>query len=156
PLGAEGAVPGAVELLGRQSAEAAAARHRAVAEPVDALPRPVAAQRDVRADGLPLAQLELRDRLAGLRDDRLLAGDEGEVVDRALDDLAVASRLADARVDDDLDDPGDLHDVRVAELLLQCLLDLGLVLLLQAGLDSASLRGSGGAHSQRSLPDFFA
>jgi hypothetical protein len=34
----------------------------------------------VRADGLSFTQLELRDGLAGLRDDRLLAGDLGEIV----------------------------------------------------------------------------
>ena len=124
-------------------------------EAVEELPRAVTAEGDVRADGLALAQLELRDRLAGLRDDRLLAGDLGEVVDRAIDHLAVASCLADTGVHDDLDQTGDLHDVRVAELFLQRLLDLGLVLLLQARLDLASRRGSGGAH-QRSLPDFFA
>ena len=109
----------------------------------------------MRADGLTLTQLELRDGLPGLRDDRLLTGDLGEVVDRAIDHLGVASSLADAGVHDDLDDPGDLHDVRVAELVLQSLLDLGLVLLLQARLDFASGRSSGGAH-QRSLPLFFA
>jgi hypothetical protein len=64
--------------------------------------------------------------------------------------------LADTGVHDDLDDPGDLHDVGVAELVLQGLLDLVLVLLLQAGLDLASRRGSGAAHVQRSLPLFFA
>ena len=109
----------------------------------------------MRADGLTLAQLELRDGLAGLRHDRLLAGDLGEVVDRTIDHLGVASRLTDTGVDDDLDDPGDLHDVLVAELVLQRLLDLGVVLGLQTRLDFASLEGSGGAH-QRSLPLFFA
>src|SRR5690606_17938024 len=89
---------------------------------------------------------ELRDGLAGLRDDRLLTGDLGEVVDRTIDHLAVASRLADTGVDDNLDETGDLHDVGVAELVLQLLLDLGVVLLLQAGLDLASLHSSGGAH----------
>jgi len=128
---------------------------REVHETVDELPGAVAAQGDVRTDGLTLTQLELRDGLAGLGDDRLLTGDLGEVVDRTIDHLAVASCLADTGVHDDLDQAGDLHDVRVTELVLHRLLDLGVVLLLQAGLGLASLRGSGGAH-QRSLPDFFA
>ena len=117
-------------------------------ETVQELPRAVAAEGDVRADGLTLAQLELRDGLAGVRDDRLLAGDLGEVVDRTIDHLAVASCLADTGVHDDLHEAGDLVDVGVAELLLQLLLDLAPVLLLQARLDLASRRGSGGAQSE--------
>ena len=154
-LQTERVVAVAVELLRRQAAEVADAGQGEVDQTVEELPRAVAAEGDVRADGLALTQLELRDGLAGLRDDRLLAGDLGEVVDRAVDHLGVASSLADTGVHDDLDDPRDLHDVRVAELFLQSLLDLGLVLRLQTGLDFASLEGSGGAH-QRSLPLFFA
>ena len=85
---------------------------------VEELPRAVAAQGDVGADRLALAQLELRDGLAGLGDLRLLAGDRGEVLDRAIDDLAVAGCLADTGVDDDLHETGHLVHVRVAELLL--------------------------------------
>ena len=154
-LQAERVVAVAVELLGRQAPEVADAGQSERHETVEELPRAVTAEGDVRADGLTLAQLELRDGLAGLGHDRLLAGDLGEVVDRTIDHLGVARRLTDTGVDDDLDDPGDLHDVVVAELILQRLLDLGVVLLLQTGLDFASLRGSGGAH-QRSLPLFFA
>jgi hypothetical protein len=44
----------------------------------------------VRADRHALAQLELRDGLAGLADLRLLAGDRGQVADRAVDQLGVA------------------------------------------------------------------
>src|SRR6478735_4477413 len=155
-LETEGVVAVAVELLGRETAEVADTGQCERDEAVHELPRAVTAEGDVRADGLALAQLELRDGLAGLRDDRLLAGDLGEIVDRAVDHLAVASCLADTGVHDDLDQSGDLHDVGVAELVLQSLLDLTVVLLLQAGLDLASLHGSGAAHVQRSLPDFFA
>ena len=88
-------------------------------QPVEELPHPVAAQRDVGADRHALAQLELRDGLAGLGDLRLLAGDRGQVADRALDELGVAGGLADAHVDHDLDQTGHLHDVGVAELLEQ-------------------------------------
>src|SRR5699024_6101250 len=114
----EGVVSLAVELLRRQAAEVAHAGRGERDQRVQDLTRAVTAEGDVRADGLALAQLELRDRLLRLGDDGLLTGDRGEVGDRTLDDLAVASRLADASVDDDLDDAGNLHDVRVAELLL--------------------------------------
>ena len=154
-LETEGVVAVAVELVTRQTAEVADAGQRQVHQTVQELPRAVTAEGDVRADGLSLAQLELRDRLASLGDDGLLTGDPGEVVDRTIDHLAVASRLADTGVDDDLDQAGDLHDVGVAELLLQSLLDLGVVLGLQAGLHLDSLRSLSRCH-QRSLPDFFA
>src|SRR5215207_7843246 len=77
-LQAERVVAVAVELLGRQAAEVADAGQRQRDETVQELPRAVAAEGDVRADGLALAQLELRDRLACGGDDRLLAGDLGE------------------------------------------------------------------------------
>src|SRR5205823_12959481 len=80
--------------------------------------------RDVRADRHALAQLELRDRLARPRDRRPLTGDRGEVANRALDQLAVAGRFADAHVDLDLHQRRDLHDVGVAELLTQLRDDL--------------------------------
>ena len=78
----------------------------------------------------------------------------GEVRDRAVDDLAVAGRLADAHVHDDLHEAGHLVHVGVAELLGEGLRDLGPVLLLQARLDFASLRSRIGHY--RSLPDFLA
>src|SRR3954451_11046144 len=81
-LETEGVVAVAVELLRRQTAEVADARQGERDQAVHELPRAVTTEGDVRADGLALAQLELRDGLAGLRHDRLLAGDLGEVVDR--------------------------------------------------------------------------
>ena len=84
---------------------------------VEELPHAVATERDVRADGLALAQLELRDGLAGLGDLRLLAGDLGEVGDRAVDDLAIAGRLADTHVHDDLHEARHLVHVGVAVVL---------------------------------------
>src|SRR5690606_27686525 len=142
----EGVVAVAVELLRRQAAEVADAGQGERDQAVQELPRAVTAEGDVRADGLALAQLELRNRLLRLGHDGLLAGDRREVCDRTLDDLAVAGCLADAGVDDDLDDAGNLHDVRVTELVLQLLADLATVDLLQARLDFASLRGTISAH----------
>src|SRR5918911_4309135 len=102
---AERVVALAVEGLRRHALEVADARQRDVHEPVEELVRAVAAQRDHRADRLALAQLEVRDRLARLRDDRLLAGDLAELRDRRVEDLAVLDRLAEAHVHDDLLEP---------------------------------------------------
>ena len=124
-----------------------------VTQAVEELPGAVAAQRDVGADRHALAQLELRDRLAGLGDLRLLTGDQREVLDGTVDDLGVASCLADTGVHDDLDEAGHLVRVRVAELLGERRDDLGAVLLLQARLDFASHCSVG---HQSFSPDFFA
>ena len=48
---------------------------------------------------------------------------------------AVAGRFADAHVDHDLGQAGDLHDVGVAELLTQRRGDLAAVLVLETWLD---------------------
>src|SRR4051812_5804898 len=132
----EGVVAVAVELLVTETAEVADARERERQQPVEELPCPVAAQRDVGADRHPLAELELGDRLAGLGDLRLLTGDQRQVFDGAIDHLGVASCLADTGVHDDLDETRHLVHVRVVELLGQVRGDLAAVLLLQARLAS--------------------
>src|SRR5215213_6446469 len=138
----------AVELLGVQAAEVADTGQGQRQQPVQELPHAVAAEGDLGADRHALAELELRDRLAGPHDRRLLAGDGGEVADRAVHQLGVAGGLADAHVDDDLGQPRDLHDVGVAELLLQRRRDV----LAVAGEHAGQLAG-GCAHGvQRSLP----
>src|ERR1700712_1018254 len=58
----------AVELAVRQAAEVADAGQRQREQAVEELPRTVASQRHVRTDRLALAQLELRDGLAGAGD----------------------------------------------------------------------------------------
>src|SRR5215218_5693734 len=130
----EGVVAATVELVRVQTAEVADAGQRERQQPVEELPHPVAAQRGVRTDRHALAQLELRDRLAGLGHERLLAGDRGEVLDGPLDELRVASRLADAHVDHDLGQAGHLHDVRDVELAAE----RGEDLLAVAGLEARS------------------
>src|SRR3954469_13304494 len=138
----------AVELLGVQAAEVPDARQGQRQQPVQELPHAVAAKGDLRADRHALAQLELRDGLAGTDDGRLLTGDRGQVADRAVHQLRVAGRLADAHVDDDLRQPWDLHDVGVAELRLQRRRDV----LAVPGEHAGQLTG-GWAHGvQRSLP----
>src|SRR4029077_12831409 len=115
----EGVVAVAVELLGRQAAKVADTGQRNGEQPVQELPHPVVAQGDLGADRHALAQLELRDGLGRLTNDRLLTGDGRQIADRALDQLRVPGRLADAHVDDNLDHARDLHDVAEAELLLE-------------------------------------
>src|SRR5690606_25060646 len=85
----------------------------------------------------------------------LLTGDGGQILDGAVDDLAIAGRFADTCVDHDLDQTGNLVDIAVGELLLQGREDLALVRQLQARLDFASHRSASFSH-YRSLPDFFA
>src|SRR4030095_15100154 len=92
-----------VELSRRQTAEVTDPGQREGDEPVEELPHPVTAQCRVRADRHPLAQLELRDRLAGLGDHRLLTGDRRQVADGPLDELAVLRSVADTPVCDDPD-----------------------------------------------------
>src|SRR5690625_847388 len=127
----EGVVAVAVELLGRQSAEVADARQRDRQQAVEELPHAVATQGGVGADRLALTQLELRDGLAGPGHLRLLAGDEGQVADGALDELGVARGVPDTHVDDDLRQRGHLVDVRVVELLAQGVAALVAVTLLE-------------------------
>src|SRR3954454_223703 len=123
----------AVELGCVKAAEVTDTGQRDREQPVEELPHPVPAQRHVRPDRHALAQLELRDRLARLGHGRLLAGDEGQVPNGAFDQLAVTSRLADAHVDLDLHQRGDLHHVGVAELLAQGRNDLVAIALLEPG-----------------------
>src|SRR4051812_24531111 len=129
---AEGVVSLAVELPRREAAEVADPGQGQRQQAVEELPHAVAAQRGVCADRHPLAQLELRDGLAGLGDQRLLAGDRGEVLDGALDQLGVASGLAHTHVDHDLDQAGDLHRVGDVEPRPQRRDDLVAVALLEA------------------------
>src|SRR5690606_29951815 len=127
----EGVVAVAVQLAAVQPAEVADPRQRGRQQPVEELPHPVAAERDPRADRHPRAQLELRDGLAGAPDLGTLAGDRGQVADRALEHLAVPGGLADTHVDHDLHQPRHLHRVAVPELLLQRRAHLVAVLLLE-------------------------
>lgn len=83
----------------------------------------------------PNAELELRDGLTCLADLGLLARDQRQVMDSAVDQLGVTGSVADAHVDDNLDHAGDLHDVRVVELAVERVLDLSAVACLEARLD---------------------
>src|SRR3954451_10892233 len=151
---AEGVVALAVELPRREAAEVADPGQGQRQQAVEELPHAVAAQRGVCADRHPLAQLELRDGLAGLGDQRLLAGDRGEVLDGALDQLGVASGLAHAHVDHDLDQAGHLHRVGDVELRPQGGDDLVAVALLEARGHRGGRRGTRGLRRRLGLGHF--
>src|SRR4029453_6065422 len=130
----QGVVAPAVESLGRNAPEVAHARQRHVDQAIQQLLHGGAPQRHLRADWHALAELEVRDRLLGLGDDRPLAGDRLQGGRREVEDLGVLAPLAHAHVDDDLLQARDLVRVREAALLHDRL-DDGLVKeFLEAGL----------------------
>src|SRR5262252_9467448 len=149
---AERVVPPAVELPVAQAPEVTDPGQCQREQPVEELPHPVAPQGHVRADRHPLAQLELGDGLPRPGHGRLLPGDDGQVLHRALDELGVRGRLADPHVDGDLGQAGDLHHVGVAELLPQRGRDLRPVALLQARPDAPGGRLLRCRCHQTSLP----
>src|SRR6195952_5541649 len=136
----------AVELLGVQATEVTDAGQGQRQEPVEELPHAVATDGDLGADRHALAQLELCDGLPGPDDGGLLAGDGGQIAHRAVHQLGIAGGLADAHVNDDLRHARDLHDVAVAELLLEGRHDRLAVVREQPG----QLSGGCGHVSQRS------
>src|SRR5690606_22345700 len=71
---------------------------------------------------------EAGDRLAGMGDDRLLTGNQLQLIGSRLHLLGVVDGFADAHVQDDLVKARQLHDVLVGELLAQGGLDVVFVL----------------------------
>src|SRR5450759_4547185 len=116
---AERVVAAAIETLRVDAAEVADSRQRDVEQLVEEKPHAPAAKRGLDANRLAGAQLERRDRLAGLDQDRLLARDGDDVSHRGVERLVVVLCLADADVHDDLGDARHLHGVAVIELLGQ-------------------------------------
>src|SRR6266581_104275 len=126
-------VAASVEALAGDAPEIANPRHGDAHQAVEEFVHAIAAQRDHAADRVTLANFEAGDRLARLRDDRLLAGDLGHVAESVLEYLLVPDGLADTHVQRDLGDARHFHDRLVAELRLK-LADHGLfVVFLQAG-----------------------
>src|SRR5271169_6792278 len=130
-LEAECEITTAIEALARNAAKVAYPRQRHVDQPVEKLVHALPAQGHLAADRHALAQLEGRNRPFGASDDRMLAGDRGQLARRGLDLFAVLHRLADAHIDHDLIEPRHLHRVGVAELLHQRRAQCGLVMILQ-------------------------
>src|SRR5271165_4147570 len=85
-------------------------------EPVEELPHRVAPQRDVAADDLVLLQLEVRDGLAALAQNRLLAGYQAQVA-LGVGYLVLVGLGVDPRVEADLNQLRDLVLVLVAAQL---------------------------------------
>src|SRR3954453_1869682 len=128
----ERVVAAPVERVRVEAAEVADARQRDRDQPVEELPHAVATERDLHADRHALANLELRDRLAGAAHLCALPGDDRQLVEGGVDLLRVGLALADAHVERDLLDRGRLHDRRQLELLLQLAAELVVVARLQA------------------------
>src|SRR5581483_2228128 len=137
---AERVVATPVERVGAQAAEVADARKRDRYQAVEELPHAVAPQGDLHADGHPLADLELRDRLASAAYLRALAGDGRQLVECSVDLLRIGLALTDAHVERDLRDRRRLHDRAQLELVLEARADLRVVALLQARHVRPSLR----------------
>src|SRR6202020_1370101 len=118
-LDAERVVAAAVEGGGRDAAEIPDAGQRGADEPFEKLVHDRAAKRDLDADFLAFAQLEIGDALGRLRLDRALAGDHLDFIEGVFQgDLGVGAGT-DAAVDHDLLDLGHLHDILVAAALDQ-------------------------------------
>src|SRR3954454_18452192 len=77
----EAVVAAAVERLAGHAAEVADAWQGERRQPLQEVPHPLAAERDLGADRVAGANPELRDAPLGLRHDRPLAGDEAQVAD---------------------------------------------------------------------------
>src|SRR5215207_4418544 len=130
---AERVVAAPVERLRADAAEVAHARERDAHKAVEELVHALAAERDHRADGHPLAQLERRDGLLRARRDGLLARYRPKLVRASVHDLRVGDGLAEPHVDDYLLQTRNRHRVLYAELLGNRGGDLFLVTLFQSG-----------------------
>src|SRR5690606_16914649 len=111
---AESDVAHVVDGGGLKTAEVARLRQSDVDQLIEEVMHALAAERNLVADDVALAELEGRDRLLGRTRGRLLAGDAA----KALEDSLLAGLvvdLADADRNHHLLQAWRLHDVRVAE-----------------------------------------
>ena len=113
---AQTVVAAAVEALAGDAAEVADAGQRRVDQPVVELPHAVAADGDHETDRVALPHLEVGDGALRAVDDRLLAGNGGDVGGGGIERLRGLERLAEADVESDLIQPRRLHGIAVAEL----------------------------------------
>src|SRR5699024_9063270 len=98
---------------------------------VQEFPHTVSAHGDVCTNRHAFAQFELCDGFLGAGYLWFLAGDRGEVFDGTVDDFGVTCGFTDAHVDHDLFQTWYLHDVFVAELVLEFSFDFVAVFALQ-------------------------
>ena len=74
-------------------------------------------QRHAVANGHSLTEFEVRNILFGLSRNRLLTGDFAQFVERRFDNLLIGDSLAEALVDHDLLEHGNLHYAAVTKFL---------------------------------------
>src|SRR5690606_7237749 len=110
-------------------AEVADTRQRRSDQPVDEFVHPVSAECHHDTDRHPGAKPERGDRLLRASDDRLLSADQGQVVDRRVQSPAIADRLAEPNIEDNLVELRNFMYVPVAEVLNLLRNDLFLVTL---------------------------
>src|SRR5690606_27299163 len=128
-----GEIATSVEGLGADTAEITDSRDSDIDKLLQVLIHPIAAQRHLATDRPALADLEPGDGGPRLGDDRLLTGNQRQVIDRVLEDLLVGHRLTNTHVEGDLGDTRNLHGVLETEFRLQLRGDLVFVNLLQLG-----------------------
>ncbi len=85
----ESVVATAVECVAVDAAEVAYTRQSYVEQTIQELPHTVTTQGYLNAYRHALTQLEVCDGLLSVGDDRLLAGDQGDIADDSLDNLGV-------------------------------------------------------------------
>src|SRR4030081_2412854 len=132
-LHAQAVVALTVERARRDAAEVTDAGHRNIDQPVEELVHASSTQRHLGAHGESRAQLEGCDRLARLRDERLLSRDLRQISDSGVHHLAIRNRFANTHVDGDLGDARHLHRVLDLEVSPQARYDSLAVKLLQPG-----------------------
>ena len=110
-------MPRPSKLVARDAAEVANARQGGGQQTIQELPHAVAAQGDLAADSLALADMEASDGLLGAGDARLLTGDDAHILDGGIELLGIRCSSADTHVDDDLlklRNKVDVLDVKIA------------------------------------------
>src|SRR5258706_2130839 len=127
----EGVIAAPVERPAGDPAEVADPGQGEHRQALEEVPHPATPEGDLQAHGVARPDLELGDRLLGLGDDRLLAGDRGHVAKGRVEGLCVCEGLAETDVDDDLRELRDLVRIGIRELLHQGRDDLDLVAALQ-------------------------
>ena len=109
----------AIELLVGQTPEVTNTGQGHGQQPVQEFPHAVAAQGHAGADGHAFTKLEVSNGLLGAPQFGLLAGNQGQVFQGAIDELGVAGSSTDTHVHDNLDHTRNLHDVVVVEFVIE-------------------------------------
>ena len=117
-LETEGVVALTVHLLG-DAVEVADTRESHTHQTLEELVHADVAEGDLRTDGHALTELEVGDILAGVGDNCLLTGDDGELFSGLFDHLLVLGGVTDTFVEGNLYKAGNLHYGMIGELLHQ-------------------------------------